>query len=58
VTSEQAYPIDKREARVWAARRYGVDYEEVIHLEKVYREVDVFTFIKHPLFLRMARADY
>lgn len=58
VSSKHPYRIDREAANMAAATRYGVSVEDVIELGEIYRTVDVMTFIKHPLFMRMAVTDY
>jgi hypothetical protein len=50
--------VDHEAAVQAAARRYGVAVEDVEELGEIYRKADVMTFIKHPLFFRMAVTDY
>jgi hypothetical protein len=58
VQSKVCHPVDHEAAVQAAARRYGVAVEEVEELGEIYRKADVMTFIKHPLFFRMAVTDY
>jgi len=55
---EEIPELDEEKALEQLSLRYGVDPEAFRELEDLYRRVEPYTLLSHPLFLRMAEVDY
>ncbi len=57
-SAEKAPRLDRPAALLQAANHYGVDVGDLLSLEAMYRNAGCFTYLQHPVFLKMALVDY